>query len=337
MLKTKKKSLLFVLQSCAELGLSISATANSEFFGLVELVTVTEKRFGNNEICAFTNISVRKRDVIILASGSNVGGMSINDHLMMLCAAIRSAKSGSAAYITVILPYFPYSRSDKKDQGRMPIMSQFACSMIKEAGANRLVSVDLHAGQEQGFFGNGDPFDNLYAIRHLTEAVKKDWAKDLEANNLVVISPDVGGEKRVVSWAERLKAPHTFLTKRRDHSKVSVILEHELVHQIDLVGKTVVFVDDMCDTMGTIKSAAEIVRKKGAGKIIVAVTHGIFSGPAFDNIAKSDIDLVYVTNSIPQEDNVKRCSKLRVVDISDLVVTAILKNIKGESLSDTFK
>lgn len=110
-----------------------------------------------------------------------------------------------------------------------------------------------------------------------------------------------------------------------------------MVHQIDLVGKTVVFVDDMCDTMGTIKSAAEIVKKKGAKKIVVAVTHGIFSGPAFENIDKSEIDCIYVTNTLPQSENVKRCPKLKVVDISELIATVIVKNIKGESVSEIFK
>jgi ribose-phosphate pyrophosphokinase len=341
MFKIKKRSVLFVLESCREIGKKIEGAhfgmdSFTEFSDLVEPMPVTQKHFGNNEITAYPNKSVNKKDVIILGSGSNVNGMSINDHLMMLCAAIRSAKSGSAAYITVIMPYLPYCRSDKKDQTRMPIMSQFVCEMIKMAGANRLMSVDLHAGQEQGFFGNGDPFDNMYSIDYLTDAIKKDFAKDLADKKVAVISPDVGGKNRVEAWAECLESVHTFLTKRRDHSKISTISEHKMVHQIDLVGKTVIFVDDMVDTLGTIASAAEIVKKEGAAKVVVVATHGIFSGNAFENLKNPNIDLVYITNSVPQEENLKKSSKLRVVDVSNLICRAILANIKGESLSETY-
>jgi ribose-phosphate pyrophosphokinase len=322
----KKKSSLIIMDSCKELGDLVANRLHDR----VNVLKTKQVRYGNNEICCYPEESVRKKDIFIIASGSNVNGSSINDNIMSLCAMIRSCRDGSSKYITVIFPYLPYCRSDKKDKGRMPIMSKFVCEMIKLAGANRLVNIDLHAGQIQGFFDG--PLDNLYAIHPLIEQIKTDF----DVNNLIIVSPDAGGEKRATAWADKLKVPCTFLTKHRDHNRISTISHHELVHNLDFEGKTVIFVDDMCDTAGTLKSAAEIVKKKGAKEIITVVTHGIFSGNAFGNLNDSCIDHVYVTNSLPQEENVKKSNKIKIVDISGLISDVMLRCINAESVSELF-
>jgi ribose-phosphate pyrophosphokinase len=211
-------------------------------------------------------------------------------------------------------------------------MAKLVCDLFKTAGADRLVTIDLHSAQIQGFFAG--PFDNLYAIGPLCEAVKLDF----NCEDLVLISPDVGGVKRIENWSKKLLVQNTFLTKSRNHSGVSQISHHELVHQLDLNNKICLIVDDMADTMGTLCSAAKILKAKGASKVIAVVTHGVFSGKAFENLAGDDIDAVYVTNSLPQAQNVlKSSANIKVVDVCDLFSKVIMCCVEGKSISALFE
>jgi len=327
----KKKPVFIVLDSCIELGESI--VRQMKCMNMIDRSGIKMYRFGNGEINAFPSETVRKKDVFIVASGSNVYGLSINDHIMALCSVIRSCRDGSAKFVTVICPYLPYCRSDKKDQGRMPIMGKFICEIFELAGANRMIAIDLHAGQIQGF--PNIPLDNIYAINPLVEQIKNDYGECLQ--DLVIVSPDAGGEKRAIAWASKLGVPETFFTKKRDHAQVSVIQTQDLAKEIDFKNKVVVLIDDIGDTCGTLVGAAKQLMEKGPREVIAIVSHGVFSKNAFDNLNNSIINKIYVTNTIPQLENVERCSKIVVVDLGDLLSQVIVKCMNGESVSELFK
>jgi ribose-phosphate pyrophosphokinase len=318
-------AVIIVLDSCQELGEKIVEYLD----GKLNNIGTKYFRFGNNEINTFPSESVREKNVFIVGSGSNCSSGTINDSLMTMFAMIRACRDASAKYITTICPYFPYSRSDKKDQGRTPIMAKMTCDFFKEAGANRLITIDLHAAQIQGFFAG--PFDNLYAINDLIEKIQSDYD-----NNFIIVSPDAGGVKRTENWSKKMGVTSTFLTKTRDHNMVSVINKHELVHQIDFTGKTAILVDDIGDTLGTLNSAAKILKEKGATKVIAVVTHGVFSGRAFENLAEDFIDRIYTTNTLPQQENLSKSSKIVVVDLSKLFAEAILSCVNATSMSNLF-
>jgi ribose-phosphate pyrophosphokinase len=340
-------SAVIAMDSCSELGNGVVDYLSKK--SAIKGIGVSSTTFKNNEINNFPRESVRSKDVYIIGTGSNYHG-SVNDNLMAMCGMIRACKNGSAKYITVVCSYLPYSRSDKKDQARTPIMAKLICDIFKESGADRLICVDLHAAQIQGMFDG--PFDNLYAAKHLLAKIREDYpqlrlvtvgvgpdsdviTEDSQSPS-VVVSPDAGGSKRTQDWASDLKAPHTFLTKARDHNAVSKIINHKLVDNINLTNKLVLLVDDMGDTLGTLDSAAKILKEKGADKVIAVVTHGIFSGDAFDYLARDNIDRIYVTNTLPQENNMAKSSKIVVVDLSELVGLAILSCVNGSSMSLLF-
>ncbi|XWV26963.1 putative phosphoribosyl pyrophosphate synthetase [Tupanvirus soda lake] len=317
-------SVVIVLDSCKELGDGVVDCLKEK----LEKINTTYFRFGNNEINTFPSKSVRSKDVYIVGTGSNYNG-TINDNLIAMFGMIRSCRDASAKHITAITAYYPYSRSDKKDQSRTPIMSKLVSDFFKTAGANRLITVDLHAAQIQGFFKG--PFDNLYATKYLLKKILEDYP-----NDFVVISPDAGGIKRIQDWASQMDCTYTFLTKSRDHNSVSKIMKHDLVHQIDFTGKKALLVDDIGDTLGTLNSAAKILKEKGAVEVIAAVTHGIFSGNAFEYLNQSYIDRIYTTNTLPQETNVEKSHKIVVVDISELFANAILSCVNATSMSVVF-
>ncbi|XWV25625.1 DEHA2D17908p [Tupanvirus deep ocean] len=317
-------AVVIVLDSCKELGDAIVHC----LVGKLEKISTAYFRFGNNEINTFPSKSVRSKDVYIVGTGSNVNG-TINDNLMAMFGMIRSCRDASAKHITAITAYYPYSRSDKKDQSRTPIMSKLVADFFKTAGANRLITVDLHAAQIQGFFKG--PFDNLYATKYLLKKIKEDYPEDF-----VVISPDAGGIKRIQDWASQMDCIYTFLTKSRDHNSISKITKHDLVHQIDFTGKKALLVDDIGDTLGTLNSAAKILKEKGATEVVAAVTHGIFSGNAFENLNQGYIDCIYTTNTLPQETNLEKSHKIVVVDISELFADAILSCVNATSMSAVF-
>lgn len=326
----KKDAVVIFLDSCRDLGEGIQKYLE----GKVENIRTKFMRFGNNEVNTMPAESVRNKIVFIIGSGSNFGG-TINDNLMIILQMVRACRDASAKEITVLCAYFPYCRSDKKDQGRAPISAKLVTDLFKSAGAQRLITVDLHAGQIQGFFDG--PFDNLYAINYLIETIRKDYPA-LDKQNCVVVGPDAGSFKRTVNWATKLGGfEHTFLEKTRDHNKVSTIASHKLVDNLNLVGKTVIIDDDIGDSLGTLVSASKILKDKGATMVIAGVTHGVFSSKAFENLDQKYLDVIYVTNTLPQAENQKKSDKIRIVDISKLCADAIEACVKGTSVSDLFK
>jgi ribose-phosphate pyrophosphokinase len=328
--KMKKKAVVISLSSAGSLGRDTVTSLSSYDKETYFTVATKYYHFGNNEINIFPLESVRKKDVFIIASGSNTADGSVNDNLMTLYSLIRSCRDASAKYITVVCTYMPYSRSDKKDQGRAPIMAKLVCDFFKQSGTSRLITVDLHAAQIQGYFDG--PFDNLYAINYLIDAIKLDH----KVQDMILISPDAGGEKRVAAYSKKMNIPYTFFTKTRDHSQISKIDKHEMVHQFDLVGKTCLIVDDIGDTLGTMNSCAQKLKDKGAKMVIAAITHGVFSGNAIDNLNNGAIDLMYVTDTVYQMDKPELPSKLTLVPLSDLIANSIKSCVEGKSMSALF-
>jgi ribose-phosphate pyrophosphokinase len=322
----QKDAVIIVMDSCCELGNAVA----KYLFPSIKKVDTSFTRFKNNEINNFPSESVRSKDVYVIGTGSNYNG-SVNDNFMAMCGMIRACRNGSAKYITAICAYLPYSRSDKKDQARTPIMAKLICDFFKEAGANRLICADLHAAQIQGMFDG--PCDNLYGTKYLLPKITQDYP-DTE---FIVISPDVGGIKRIQDWANQLNTnDYSFLTKSRDHNKVSQIIKHDLADTINFTNKLALLVDDLGDTMGTLNSAAKILKEKGAEKVVAVVTHGIFSGDAFKFLAEDNIDRIYVTNTLPQKDNLTKSDKIVVVDLSELFGLAILACINATSMASLF-
>jgi ribose-phosphate pyrophosphokinase len=317
---------IIVMDSCSELGNGIADFLKTTNIKKIDTSVI---KFKNNEINNFPAESVRAKNIYVIGTGSNYNG-SINDNFIAMCGMIRACRDASATHITAICIYVPYCRSDKKDQSRTPIMSKLICDFLHTAGANRLICCDLHAAQIQGMF-NG-PFDNLYATKYLLAQINQDYANE----KFVVISPDVGGIKRIQDWANQLHAEYTFLTKSRDHNAVSKIIKHNLVDPVDLTDKIVLMVDDIGDTLGTLNSAAKILKEKGASKVVCVVTHGIFSGDAFTYLTESNIDKIYVTNSLPQKENIARSDKISVVDLSELFGLAIMSCVNASSMSVLF-
>uniref|UniRef100_A0A6B2F6P0 Ribose-phosphate pyrophosphokinase 1 n=1 Tax=Bothriechis nubestris TaxID=1766655 RepID=A0A6B2F6P0_9SAUR len=289
----------------------------------LELGKVVTKKFSNQETCVEIGESVRGEDVYILQSGCG----EINDNLMELLIMINACKIASASRVTAVIPCFPYARQDKKDKSRAPISAKLVANMLSVAGADHIITMDLHASQIQGFFDI--PVDNLYA----EPAVLK-WIKEniVEWKNCTIVSPDAGGAKRVTSIADRLNVDFALIHKER--KKASEVDRMVLVG--DVKDRVAILVDDMADTCGTICHAADKLLSAGATKVYAILTHGIFSGPAISRINHACFEAVVVTNTIPQEDKMKHCPKIQVIDISMILAEAIRRTHNGESVSYLF-
>ncbi|KAF7638900.1 Pribosyltran_N domain-containing protein [Meloidogyne graminicola] len=257
------------------------------------------KKFSNKETNVEIIESVRGEDVYIIQSGCG----EINDHLMELLIMISACKIASASRVTAVIPNFPYARQDKKDKSRAPITAKLVANMLSVAGADHIITMDLHASQIQGFFDI--PVDNLYAEPAILKSIKETIPNWKEA---VIVSPDAGGAKRVTSIADRLNVDFALIHKER---KIANEVE-KMTLVGDVTGKTAILVDDMSDTCGTLILAAEKLNEAGADKIFAFCVHGIFSGPAIDRLNNSKFEAVYVTNTIPQDENMKRCSKVKI-------------------------
>ncbi|XP_026066485.1 ribose-phosphate pyrophosphokinase 1-like isoform X2 [Carassius auratus] len=292
----------------------------------LELGKVVTKKFSNQETCVEIGESVRGEDVYIVQSGCG----EINDNLMELLIMINACKIASASRVTAVIPCFPYARQDKKDKSRAPISAKLVANMLSVAGADHIITMDLHASQIQGFFDI--PVDNLYA----EPAVLK-WIKENinEWKNCTIVSPDAGGAKRcggVTSIADRLNVDFALIHKER--KKANEVDRMVLVG--DVKDRVAILVDDMADTCGTICHAADKLVSAGATKVYAILTHGIFSGPAISRINSANFEAVVVTNTIPQEDKIKHCNKIQVIDISMILAEAIRRTHNGESVSYLF-
>jgi len=286
-----------------------------------EIVPTTAYDFANGEIFVRFDESVRGVDAFVIQSHS----APINDQLMEQLIMIDALKRASAKRITVVSPFFPYARQDKKHKGREPISARLVADLYKAAGADRLMSVDLHSPQIQGFFDG--PVDHLWALPLLADYVKQTFGSE----NLTVVSPDSGRVRVADIWADRLGAPLAIIHKRRDPNKPNQVQVNELVGDVE--GRVCILVDDMIDTAGTIVAAAKALRDNGAGRIIVAATHAVFSDPAVERLSGSDVDNVIVTNTLPIN---KTFEKLTVLSIAPLIARAISSVFNDDSVTSLF-
>jgi ribose-phosphate pyrophosphokinase len=290
----------------------------------VDLVPTSAYDFANGEIYVRFGESVRGSDAFVIQSHC----APINQWLMEQLLMVDALKRASAKRITVIAPSFPYARQDKKHKGREPISARLIADMFKTAGANRLMSVDLHTAQIQGFFDG--PVDHLWAMPVLADYV----SSRVDRDRLTVVSPDAGRVRVADHWSDRLGAPLAIIHKRRDPSVPNQVKVHEVVGQVE--GRTCLLVDDMIDTAGTIVQAAEALRENGAGEVIVASTHAILSGPAVDRLKNSQISEVIVTNTLPIPSE-RRFPQLTVLSIAPLIARAIMEVFDDGSVTSLFE
>jgi ribose-phosphate pyrophosphokinase len=289
----------------------------------VDVVPMDAYDFANGEIYVRFGESVRGCDAFVIQSHT----APINQWLMEQLIMVDALKRASAKRITVIAPFYPYSRQDKKHRGREPISARLVSDMYKTAGADRLMAVDLHTAQIQGFFDG--PVDHLWALPLLADHVRK----RVDRARLTVVSPDAGRVRVADLWSDRLGAPLAIIHKRRDPKVPNQVKVHEVVGQV--AGRTCLLVDDMIDTGGTIVQAAEALRENGAAEVIVAATHAVLSGPAVDRLKNSPITEVIVTNTLPIPEE-RMFPQLTVLSIAPMIARAIREVFDDGSVTSLF-
>jgi ribose-phosphate pyrophosphokinase len=288
-----------------------------------ELVPTEARTFANGEIYARYGDSIRGADIFVIQSHC----APINEWLMEQLIMIDAAKRASAKRITVVAPFYPYARQDKKGRGREPISARLVADLFKAAGADRIMSVDLHAAQIQGFFDG--PVDHLFAMPVLLEH----FQSKLDPSTLTVVSPDMGRVRVADIWSDKLGAPLAIIHKRRDPRVANEVSVHEIVGEVE--GRICLLVDDMIDTGRTIVKAAEALKKQGALGVVVAATHAIFSDPAVEILQSEFIDSVVVTDTLPIPDD-KRWDRLTVLPIAPLLARAIHEVFDDGSVTSMF-
>lgn len=298
------------------------AEAVAEALG-THVVPTDAYTFSNGELYVRFGESVRGADVFVLQSHATPINRSIMEHLIM----VDALKRASAARITVITPCYGYARQDKKHRGREPISARLMADLFKTAGADRIMAVDLHTAQIQGFFDG--PVDHLWAMPLLAAYVRSRVAPD----NLTVVSPDAGRVRLADQWSDHLGAPLAIIHKRRDSRVPNEVRVHELVGEV--VGRTCVIVDDMIDTGGTIVQAANALFDNGAKDVIVAATHGLLSGPAVERLRDSRISEVVITDTLPVPEE-KRWDGLTVLSIAPLIARAVQEVFDDGSVTSLF-
>lgn len=307
----------------------VSGTSNpqlskkiSEFLD-VPLVNPQLRRFANGEIYCEIEKNVRGADVFVIQSTS----APVNEHLMELLIIVDALKRASANSITAVVPHYGYSRQDRKSAPRTPITAKLVADMMTVAGASRVVTMDLHAGQIQGFFNI--PFDNIFAGPVHLEYIQKNLGRE----NLMMISPDAGGVERVRHFAKKLNTEMALIDKRRTGPNVA-----EAMNVIgDVKGKDCMIIDDMIDTAGTLVQAAQALAKHGARNIYALATHPIFSGPAIERLAGcAELKEVIVTDTIPLSEEGRKLDKIKVVSTADILAKAIHRTFNHDSVSSLF-
>lgn len=287
-----------------------------------ELVSTDTRTFANGEIYARFDESVRGADAFVIQSHTS----PINEWLMEQLIMVDALKRASAKRITVVAPFYPYARQDKKGRGREPISARLIADLFKAAGAHRLMSVDLHAAQIQGFFDG--PVDHLFAMPVLLQHFSK-----LDNSTLTVVSPDMGRVRVADIWSNKLGAPLAIIHKRRDPLVPNQVSVHEIVGEV--AGRVCLIVDDMIDTGRTIVKAAEALKANGATAVVVAATHAIFSPPAVDLLQSDFIDSVVVTDTLPVPVE-KRWDRLTILPIAPLIARAIHEVFEDGSVTSMF-
>ncbi|RUR34087.1 ribose-phosphate pyrophosphokinase [Vreelandella andesensis] len=282
----------------------------------------TVGQFSDGEIAVEINENVRGKDVFILQSTC----APTNDNLMELILMVDALRRASAARITAVVPYFGYARQDRRVRSaRVPISAKVVADMMVKAGVDRVMTMDLHADQIQGFFDV--PVDNVYGSPILLDDIERQNYEDL-----VVVSPDVGGVVRARAIAKQLNADLAIIDKRRPQANQAQVMH--IIGEIE--GRTCVVVDDMIDTAGTLCKAGEALKEHGAARVVAYATHPILSGPAVDNITNSVLDEVVVTDTIPLSDTARRSGKIRQLSVAGLIAEAIRRVSNEESVSAMF-
>jgi ribose-phosphate pyrophosphokinase len=288
----------------------------------VPLAKSQVKRFADMEIFVEIQENVRGQDLFVVQSTS----FPANDNLMELLILIDAAKRASAGPITAVIPYYGYARQDRKPGPRTPISAKLVANLITRAGADRVLTLDLHAGQIQGFFDI--PTDNLFAA----PIIARDIQEQYETNNLMVVSPDVGGVVRARALAKRIEAPIAICDKRRERPG-----ESEVMNVIgDVSGKRCILIDDIVDSGGTLVNAAEALLKNGATEVMAYITHGVLSGGAVSRIQNSKLKSLVITDSIMPTEAVRAARNIRVISIGALIGEAIVRTSREESVSSLF-
>ena len=288
----------------------------------VPLGKVVARRFADQEIFVEVQENVRGEDVFILQSTS----APANDNLMELLIMIDAFRRSSAQRITAVIPYFGYARQDRKTSARTPISAKLVANLITEAGADRVLTLDLHAGQIQGFFDI--PTDNLYSVPTLA----RDIARTKDVSNVVVVSPDVGGVVRARSLAKRLDAGLAIVDKRREKAG-----ESEVMNVIgDVKAKDCILIDDIVDSGGTLCNAADALMARGAISVTAYITHGVLSGSAADRIVNSQLKELVITDSIQPTPAVMNARNIRVLSVGELIGEAVRRTANEESISNLF-
>ena len=288
----------------------------------VKLTDATIKRFADQEVFVEIHENMRGEDVFIIQSTS----YPANDHMMELLVCIDALRRSSARRITAVIPYFGYARQDRKPGPRTPISAKLVANLITEAGADRVLTLELHAGQIQGFFDI--PLDNLYAAPVLVQDIRKNY----NLNNLVAVSPDVGGVLRARAVAKWLHADLAIVDKRRSRENQSEVMN--IIGEVK--GKDCIIVDDIVDTAGTLCNAAEALMREGAKSVSAYITHGVLSDPAIKRVSKSSLKELVITDSIMVRQDTKDAKNIRVVSIAKLMAEAIKRISEETSVSSLF-
>src|SRR5437016_5403811 len=312
----KKRLVLDAGRARVELSTEVAAHLDVP---LGECVLLT---FANGEIYCRYGENIRGTDLFVFQTH----GAAINDSLMEQLIMIDAAKRASAKRMTAVCPFYGYARQDRKAEGRETITERLVADMLTAAGADRVVTVDLHTGQIQGFFDY--PVDHLTAVPVIAE-----YLKDNVVDDAVIVAPDAGGGKLARRFADRLNAEIAFIDKRRPRGTHNVAVTTEVVGEID--GRTCLIVDDIIDTAGTVVSAADLLLDRGASDVVIAATHGLLSGPAVDRLKNSRVKEVVVTNTVPVGDD-KRFDNLEVLSIAPLLANAIRAVFEDHSVSELF-
>jgi ribose-phosphate pyrophosphokinase len=315
----EKRLMLFSGRANPELAARIARKLN------VDLGAVTVKTFSNGEVYCRYEESIRGADVFIVqpTCGNPMTGVTANDALMELLEMIDAAVGASAHRVIAVTPWYGYSRQDKKSAPREPITARLVARMLEAAGVDRVVTMDLHSGQIQGFFQK--PVDHMTALFMLTQ-----YFLDQGLDDLVVVSPDAGRVKLAKKFASKIGAELAILNKERPAQQVA-----EIGYVIgDVKGKTAVLVDDMIDTAGTLKAAAQTVLDEGAARVYAAATHAVLSGDAFENLASSGFEQIVVTDTIPLRPGAP--DNIKVLSCADLLTNSIRQIFTDGSVSDVF-
>jgi len=302
------------------------ANAIAERLSIPLTICVVDK-FSNGEIGVKIKESVRDEDVFILQSGCG----DVNDHLMELLILISACKTASARRITAVIPCYPYARQDRKESSRAPITAKLVANMLVGAGCDHVVTMDLHAGQIQGFFDV--PVDNLYSEPLMIEWIKRCISGWEEA---VVVSPDAGGVKRVTAVADKLGVEFALIHRHRNGLQEESAPDKMELLVGDVKGKTAILVDDMVDTGRTLTLATKVLEEKGAARIFAFVSHGLLAESNLHALCQLPVEKIVVTNSVPQTQHMQACNKLTLIDIAPLLAESIRRTHNGESISRLF-